>query len=80
MPDNFVLDPHPERLIGFDAGVLVVEKFAAETEQKHDVFQAVDVVNELADAFVGVLAAHFCVAKRREAGAVYEGFQIVNAD
>lgn len=52
LPDNFILDAHPQSLIGFQAGIFIVNQFTVETIHKHNVLHAVNVIDELADALI----------------------------
>ena len=67
---DLILNPHPERLVGFNACIVIVKKLPVKGKQKHNIFQAVNLVNKLADAFIGIFPAQLGVVDHRQAGTV----------
>ena len=59
---------------------VIVHQFTAEAEKEHHIPHTVDIVDQLADAFVGILPAQLGIADGIAGDAVQQGFHIVDHD
>ncbi len=75
-----ILNPHPKRLVGFQARVLVIDQLPVKSIYKHDILHAVNIIDQLPDAFIRILTLHFRIVDRLQAGTADQDLQIIDCD